>query len=114
MFHFYNTCLISFNIPSLVSGGIIVSAAGFVFTILSSYNLVTASAVLFPKNSLVTSAALSITFLEGLFSSCFPYLLAQFLAKDKNPYSLTYFLNLGSIEYCCIAKLNECVISIYK
>ena len=36
-----------------------------------------------------------------------------FLVNDKNPYPLTYFLVLGSIEYCRIAKLEQRVISIY-
>ena len=35
------------------------------------------------------------------------------MANDKNPYHLTYFLLLGSVEYCRIAKLKLCVISIY-
>ena len=36
-----------------------------------------------------------------------------FLVNDKNPYPLTYFLVLGSIEYRCIAKLKGPVVSIY-
>ena len=40
-------------------------------------------------------------------SNYFLYLLERFLASDKNTYSLTYFPVLGSIEYCCIAKLEE-------
>ena len=51
MFHFHNTFLNSFNISTLSSSGIIISSAGACLTILSSFNLVTASAVLFPNNS---------------------------------------------------------------
>ena len=36
-----------------------------------------------------------------------------FLATDKNPCPLTYFLVLGPIEYCHIADLEERVTSIY-
>ena len=49
------------------------------------------------------------TFLEAVFkesspvsSNCFLY----FLENDKNLYPLTYFLVLGSTEYCCIAELE--------
>ena len=55
-------------------------------------------AILFPKNSY----ALCTTFFETVFTTsrpvfnnCFFY----FLANDKNPYPLRYFLVLGSIEY---------------
>ena len=66
MFHFYNTCLNSFNISSFFSGGVIISSTflefssitGFVFTILSLYDKITASAILIPKNSPDASAAL--------------------------------------------------------
>ena len=63
MFHFYTTCLNSFNVSSLISGGVFISSAGFVFTTLSSFDLATASAILFPINSSVASAALWATFL---------------------------------------------------
>ena len=63
MFHFYNTFLNSFNISSLFSGGIIISSTGFGFTILLSFNLATASAILFPINSPV----LWTTFFEAVF-----------------------------------------------
>ena len=99
--HFYNTCLNSFNISSLFSGGITISSTGFVYRILLLYNLVTACAILSPKNSLV----LWTTFLEEVFkesspvsNNCFLCLLEKFLANDKNPYPLRYFLVLGSIE----------------
>ena len=62
-------------------------------------------AILFPKNSPVASAALRITFVLAVFqafipacNNCFQYLLDKFLANDKNPHPLTYFLVLGSTE----------------
>ena len=42
-----------FNIFTLFSGSIVISSTGFVFTILLPHSLVTASAILFPKNSAV-------------------------------------------------------------
>ena len=106
------TCLKSFNISSLCSTGIIISSTGSCFTILSSFDLVTTPAILFPINSSV----LWTTFLEAVFKAYSPvsnnYFL-YFLSNDGNPYPLTYFLVLGSIEYCRIAKLRDHVISIY-
>ena len=68
------------------------------FSILSLFDLVTASAILFHK----ISPALWTTFLEAIFkesslvsNNCF----LLFLANDKNLYPLTYFLVLGSTEY---------------
>ena len=109
VFYFYNTCLNSFNFSSLFAGEIIISSTspklssgtGFGFTILS--------AILFPMNSAVASVVLWTTFLEAVFrasspvlvavsNNCFQYLSERFLANDKNPYPLTYFLLLGSIE----------------
>ena len=66
--HFYNTCLNSLNISSLFSGGITISSTGFVYRILLLYNLVTACAILSPKNSLV----LWTTFLEEVFKESSP------------------------------------------
>ena len=51
MFHFYNIFLNLFNVLSLFSGGMIISSTGSCFKILSSFDLGTASAILFPKNS---------------------------------------------------------------
>ena len=69
---------------------------------LSSFDGVTASEILFPKNS----PALWTTFLEAVFKESIPvsnnYVL-YFLGNDKNPYPLTYFLVLGSNEYCHIS-----------
>ena len=76
------------------SAGIIISSTGSCFSILSSFELVTASSILFPK----TSPALWTTFFEAsspVFNNCFLY----FLANDKKSYPLTYFLVLGSMEY---------------
>ena len=101
MFNFCNTYLNPFNIFSLFSGGIVISSTGFVSTILSLYELVTASAALFPKNS----TALLTTFLEAAFKASSPvsnnyslYLLENVPANDKNSYPLTYFVVLDSIE----------------
>ena len=71
MFHFYNTCLNSFNISFPFSGGIIISSTGSCFTILSSYELVTATAILFPKNS----PALWTTFLEAVLTVQHPIIV---------------------------------------
>ena len=83
---------------------IIVSSTGPHFTNLALFDLITASAVWFPKNL----PALWTTFFRGGFkesspvsNNCFLYLLAN----DKNPNPLTYFLVLCSIEYRYIAKL---------
>ena len=87
---------------SLFSGGIIISSTRSFFTILSSFDLVPASAILFPNNSPVLGA----NFLETAFKESGPvfnnYFL-YFLPNDKNPYPLTYFLVLGSIEYRMIS-----------
>ena len=89
----------------------------FWFYNLSSFALVTASAILFPINSSVTLAALWTTFLEAVLRTSSPVsnncLFLHFLANDKNLYPLTYFLVLGSIENCHIAKLEKRVLSIY-
>ena len=63
MFHFNNTFLNLFNTSSVFSGGIIISSTGSCFAILSSFDLVTPSAILFPINSL----ALWTNFLEAVF-----------------------------------------------
>ena len=46
---------------------------------------------------------------SSVFSNCF----LDFLVNDKNPYPLTYVVVLGFIEHRRIAKLEECVVSIY-
>ena len=110
MLHFYKTCLNLFNISSLSSVGIAISLTGFLFTIQLSFDLVTASGVLFPNNS----PALWTTFLEAVlkesgpvFNNCFLYLFDKFLPNDKNPHLLTYFLVLGSIEQHVISITNK-------
>ena len=65
---------------------------------LSSFDLAAASAILFPINSFT----LWTSFLEGVFTTSGPVsnnCFLNFLVNDKNPYLLTYFLALGSIEY---------------
>ena len=98
MFHFCNNCLNSFNVSSLFSGGIIISSTGCYFTILSLFDLVTASGILSSKNS----PALWSTFLEEVFgasSAVSNNFFLYFLANDRDPYPLAYFLVLGSVEY---------------
>ena len=84
MLHFYNTFLNLFNISCIFSSGIIISSTfvGFSLglTILSSFDLVTNSLILFPKNP----PALWTNFLEVIFkksspvsSNCFLYFLAN-------------------------------------
>ena len=73
------------------------------FTILSSFDLVPASPVLFLKNS----PALWTTFLEVVFKESSPVFSNYFLANDKNPYLLTYFLVLASVAYRRITKLEK-------
>ena len=91
-----------------------ISSTGFVFTILSSFNLATASAILFPINSHVASAALWTMFLEAVFkvsnpisNNCFLY----YLANDKNSYHLTYFPVLSSI-YLLLFINKQCQINL--
>ena len=58
--------------------------------------------IFFSKTLSVASAALWNTFLEIVFRASIPVsnnCILHFLANDKNPYSLTYFPVLGSIEY---------------
>ena len=66
------------------------------------------SAILFPIKSPVASAVFCTTLLEVVFAASIPvfvavsviflpYLSPNFLAKEKNPYLLTYFLNFGSV-----------------
>ena len=100
--HYYNTSL---NIPSLFPVGIIISSTGFAFTILSSFDSATVSAVLFPINPPAASAAFWPIFLEAVFkvsslvsNNCFLYLLEGSLANDKNTYPLTFFL-VPSLTY---------------
>ena len=90
MFHFYNACINLFNISSLFSCGIIIFSTSIVFTILSLFDLATACAISFRKNSL----ELSTTFLEAVFKKSCRVLKNcsfYFLAHDKSSYPLTYF-----------------------
>ena len=55
-------------------------------------------------------------FVEAVFKESSPVSKSwflYFLGNDKNPYPLTYFVVLGSIECCCIVKLKEHTFSIY-
>ena len=83
------------------SSGIIISSTGSCFLILSLFDLVTASAILFPKNS----HALWATFLEAVFKVSSPVSnnCLYFLTNDKNRYPSTHFLVLGSIEHHIIS-----------
>ena len=91
----------------LFSGGMCISS-GFSF----SFDLpiqVILSAILFSIKSPVASAVFCTTLLEAVFAAsipvfvavsinCLPFLSPNFLAKDKKPYPLPYFLNSGSDE----------------
>ena len=68
------------------------------------------SAILLPVKSPVVSAVFCTTLLEAVFAASVPvfvavsisfllYLSLNFLAKVKNPYPFTYFLNFGSVDY---------------
>ena len=68
------------------------------------------SAILFPIKSAVAYAVFWTTLFEAVFAASIPilvavsinflpYLLPNFLANNKKPYPLTYFLNFGYIEY---------------
>ena len=97
VFHFYNTCLNSFNISSHFSDGIIISSTYLKFS--SGFTVL--SAIMFPIKSSAASAALGLLFwkqflkvilvLAALSNNCVPYLLDRFLENNKNPHPLTYF-----------------------
>ena len=80
MLHFHNTFVNLFNISSLFSGGIIIYSTGSCFTILSSLELVTASEILFPKNSPALWTFLEVVFQE--FSPVSNKIFLYFLAND--------------------------------
>ena len=94
------------------SGGMYISSS-FSFGFSFSFGLpieVILSAILFPNKFPVASAVFCTTHLEAVFAASIPafvvvsinflpYLSANVLAKDKNPYPLTCFLNFGSLEY---------------
>ena len=109
MFSFYNTGVISFNNFSLFSAGIIISSTFLEFSL--NYMFLFHSFVLFQISYCVCNfifykftccfTCFMDYFLEAVFkayspvsNNCFLY----FLENDKNPYPLTYFLVLGSIE----------------
>ena len=68
VFHFYNTFLNLLNISFIFSGRIIISSTDSCFSILTSFDLVTVSAILFPINS----PALWNTVLEAVFKESRP------------------------------------------
>ena len=120
MIHFYNTFVNSFNISSLFSREIIISSTFLEFYSIAGFGFTSLSAILFPINATVASAALWVTVLEAVFkayspasNNCFVYLFDKFLENDKDPYSLKYFLILYSIEQRNLAKFEESVISLY-
>ena len=67
MLHFYNTCLNSFNISSLFSGGIIISSTCLRFSSITCFGFATLLAILFPVNLTVASVALWTTFFGSSF-----------------------------------------------
>ena len=109
VFYFYSTFLNLFSISSFFPGAITICTTFLEFPAGKGFGFTILSAILFSMNSPVASVALRTTFLEAVFrasspvlaavsNNCFPYLLDRFLANHKNPYPLTYFLVLGSIE----------------
>ena len=109
MLHSYNTFLNLFNISCLFSSAIIISSANLdfirflniIFVWLSYFvcNLISYKSICFIDH-----------FLEAVFTAsspvsnnCFLY----YLANDKIPYLLTYFLVLGWIEYWVISIINK-------
>ena len=76
------------------------------------------SAILFPIKSPVASAVFWTTLFEAVFAASIPvfvavsinflqYLSPYFLATYKKPYPLTYFLNLGSVEYVVFIMFTQ-------
>ena len=71
------------------------------------------SAILFPFKS-VASAFFSTTLFAGsipvsvaVLINFLPYLSPNFVANDKKPYSLTYFLNFGFVEYLIFIRSTQ-------
>ena len=104
----YNTCHNLFNIFSVFLWRNNYFFNFFGFSSVTCFGFTLVSEILVLIYSPVDSAALSTTenFQEAIFgatspvsSNCFLY----FLANDKNPYPLTYFLVFGSIEYHIIS-----------
>ena len=120
---FHNTCLNSFNISCLFPSGITISSTfleftsdlGFDFIIFSVFHL-----LLIP---LLPRLSYALIFLGEVFVACslvfqqypiifFLYLLDKFLVNVKNPYSLTYFLVLDSVEQNFLEVSRKISISI--
>ena len=104
---FYNTYFNTFNVSCLFSGGINISLAFLELSSARGLRHRILSAILFPRNSPVASTVLWTTFLKAVFGassfvlaevSKFSSFFYRTLPNDKNPYPLTYFLVLGSIE----------------
>ena len=128
MFHFYNTFLNLFNISSLSSSGIIICstflAFSSVFTILTSFNLVTASVLSYFR---ITHLLYGLLFWRQFLKHLVLYPLIVFQSinliandkNDKNSYPLTYFLVLGfyrisSHFYLLISNLKLTLSSVYN
>ena len=115
MFRFYNTCLNSFNISSIFSGGIIISAKflGFLSVtcfFFSQFCCRTTELLrwrfYFLKTRFFYGLLIYKPFLQniGLYPiTDYLYLLDKFVANNINPYPLTYFLDLGPIEHRVIS-----------
>ena len=109
MFHYIILVLIRSLFLLFFSGAIITSSISFKFSLGGAFDFTILSAISFPKNSPIASAALCATFLITVFkpsnpafsavlNNCIRYLLDKFFPNDKNPYPLTHFVILGSIE----------------
>ena len=94
---------------SLCSGGRTNSSPYLEFVSRTSFGFTILSAILFPINSPVASAAYWDTFLFAIFkafslvfvaasNNCLSNLLDRFLPTDKNSYPLTYFTVISSIK----------------
>ena len=107
--HHHSLYLYSFNISRLLSGGITISSTflefisklGIGFRIFSSSFFVSIFLLLLLFYGLLFLEAVVTGFTPifvALSNNFFPYLQDGFLANDKDPYQLIYFLVLGSIE----------------
>ena len=105
-----------FNISCLFSDRTTTPSTFHEFTSRTGFRFIISSAIFFPINSPVAPAVLWPTILEAAFAASSPTfarvsnifffcICQRFLANDKNPYPLTYFIVLGFIE--------ERVISVY-
>ena len=107
MFHFYNTCLIFL----LFSDGIIISSTGSCFSILTLFDLATASEILFPKYS----PALWTIFWKHLifYRVIVFYIFSQMIKSiSSNIYSCFWFYRISHLFYLLISNVKLTLSSI--